>query len=106
SEGDRPPRPPERPRPVARPPPHLPGDAPALDQLHAKGRPAPHLRHLRSPPPPALASVLDARCSRTPRSRWPSARPPRVRMTATISSTVGGDVGYCSPLLRGGRPRW
>jgi hypothetical protein len=26
-------------------------------------------------------------------------------MTATISSTVGGSAGFCSPLLRGGRPR-
>jgi hypothetical protein len=40
------------------------------------------------------------------RSRWPSARSLIVRMTATISSTVGGSAGYCSPLLRGGRPRW
>lgn len=38
--------------------------------------------------------------------RWPSPRSPTVRMTATISSTVGGSAGYCSPLFRGGRPRW
>jgi len=29
----------------------------------------------------------------------------RARMTATISSTVGGSAGYSSPLFRGGRPR-
>jgi hypothetical protein len=38
------------------------------------------------------------------RSRWPSARSPIVRITATISSTVGRSAGHCLPLLRGARP--
>lgn len=38
------------------------------------------------------------------RSRWSSSRSPMVRIAATISSAVGGSAGYCSPLLRGGRP--
>jgi hypothetical protein len=39
------------------------------------------------------------------RSRSPWASSPTVRMTATISSTVGGSAEYCSPVLRGDRPR-
>lgn len=31
------------------------------------------------------------------RRRFPSGRSPTMRMTATISSTVGGSAGYCSP---------
>ncbi len=31
---------------------------------------------------------------------------PATRMTATISSIVGGSAGYRMPLLRGGRPWW
>ena len=63
------PRPSERPRSAARPPPRLPGDAPALGQLHADPRPAPHDRlhegstspceRLRTSRPAALPSVPD-----------------------------------------------
>jgi hypothetical protein len=42
----------------------------------------------------------------SPRSRKPCHVVPACRMMATISSTVGGSVGYRRPLLRGGRPEW
>jgi hypothetical protein len=39
------------------------------------------------------------------RVRSPCAVPPATRMTAMISSTAGGSVGYRRPLLRGARPQ-
>jgi hypothetical protein len=39
-----------------------------------------------------------------PRSRIASASSPAARITAMISSTVGGSAGYRSRLLRGERP--
>jgi hypothetical protein len=42
----------------------------------------------------------------TPRSRTPSALSPAARITATISSTVGGSAGYRRPLLPGDTPWW
>ena len=45
-----------------------------------------------------LADLRPARQASTinARSRLPSASSPTVRMTATISSTVGGSAGYCA----------
>jgi transposase len=42
----------------------------------------------------------------TPRNRSPSEASPAARITAMISSTVGGSGGYRRSLLRGGRPWW
>jgi hypothetical protein len=41
-----------------------------------------------------------------PRTRRPCTPSPERRMTAMISSIVGGSAGYRFPLLRGGRSAW
>jgi len=50
--------------------------------------------------PPRQSTTISARSLKPCRSSlvW--------RMTAMISSTVGGSAGYCNPLLRGTRPAW
>jgi hypothetical protein len=40
------------------------------------------------------------------RNRTPSALSPAARITATISSTVGGPGGYRRPLFLGESPSW
>ena len=52
-------------------------------------------------------ALLERECLADPQSGTPQQHNQRtVRITAMISSTVGGSAGYCSPLFRGGRPRW
>ena len=87
-----------------------------LDDLHAADEATLQLVHyLARARSKSLSWSASASLIRSParqrstisaRSRWPSGRSPTVRMTETISSIVGGSAGYCSPLLRGGRPRW
>jgi hypothetical protein len=53
-----------------------------------------------------MRSPARQRITIRPRSRRPWAPSPAARITAMISSTLGGSAGYRSPLLRGGRPAW
>jgi hypothetical protein len=68
-------------------------------------RPAPRIEvalaqreRLLDAQPAAQSTTISARR----RAPWPSSV--LWRITAMISSTVGGSAGYSCPLLRGGRP--
>src|SRR5437763_848620 len=57
-----------------------------------------HLQRLLDPQPPRHSPPIIAP------NRSPRRSAGILRMTATLSSTVGGSAGYRTPLLRGGRP--
>jgi len=83
------------------------------DLASLAARPAPDERRGigpgRSPEARALrwSAAQRARAARSGREAGGRrGRSPTVRITAMISWTVGGSAGYCSPLFRGGRPRW